>query len=65
MASTDPADKLRVEKRVVELFPGGLHALEQLMVQAGLAADMGAYPSAALERISVAADRWIARFEGA
>jgi hypothetical protein len=64
VASTDPADKLRVEKRIVELFPGGLHALEHLMVQAGLTADMGAYPSATLERISVAADRWIERFDG-
>lgn len=61
--STDPADKLKVEKRIVELFPGGLHSLEHLMIQAGLGADMGAYPSAARERISEAADRWIERFE--
>lgn len=64
VASTDPADKIKVEKRIVELFPGGLHAMEHLMVQAGLAADMRAIGSAALERISVASDRWIARFEG-
>ena len=65
VASTDPADKLRIEKRIVELFPDGLRSLDHLMVQAGLAADIRAIGSAALERISVASDRWIARFEGA
>jgi len=64
VASTDPSDKLKVEKRIVELFPGGLHALERLMVQAGLAADIRAQGSAAVERITAASARWITRNEG-
>lgn len=63
VASTDPADKVRVEKRIVELFPDGLHALQHLMVQAGLTADMRGIGSAARERVLAASARWIARFE--
>jgi hypothetical protein len=65
VASTDPSDKLKVEKRIIELFPGGLHALEHLMVQAGLAAEIRGQGSAAVERIKTASERWITRTEGA
>lgn len=62
VASTDPADKLRVEKRIVEMFPAGLSSLESLMVQAGLAADLRSSTSAAAQHISQASERWVTRF---
>jgi hypothetical protein len=62
VASTDPGDKLKVEKRIVEGFPGGLHGMEFLMVQAGLVADLGAVTGATADRISEASDRWVRRF---
>jgi len=62
VASTDPADKKRVERRIVETFPGGLSSLERLMVQAGLAADLHARTAAASRHIAEASERWIQRF---
>jgi hypothetical protein len=60
--STDPEDKQRIEKRLVELFPGGLHAMEALMVYAGLAADQRAHAAGTAERIFEASGRWVERF---
>ena len=65
VVSTDPDDKLKVEKRVIDLFPRGLPGLEHLMVQAGLIAETRAMSSATLEKIRTCFGRWLDRFEGA
>jgi len=62
VVSTDPEDKVKVEKRIVEGFPDGLHGLEGLMVQAGLAADLRTDTGAAADHIANAAARWVRRF---
>lgn len=60
--STDPLDKLKIEKRIQENFPGGIKGLEFLMIQAGVASDFLTQTGGLENLITNMSRKWVERF---